>query len=348
MDQTRGSDTGSTTQGDGPPGLDLVRLRRHLSAVLDVGPTGPLTASVIAGGRSNVTYRVSDGRTTWVVRRPPLGGVLATAHDVAREARVMSALADSAVPVPPVLHLCEDSGVIGAPFVVMDYVDGVVLRTGADMAPYAADELRGASELLVTTLLALHDVDPDAVGLSRFGRPEGYLERNLRRWSTQWESSRTRDLPVLDRIAETLGSDIPTTQRTSIVHGDYRLDNVMFARDLGEVAAVVDWELSTIGDPLADLGLMLTYVEVSDEVLGATKVEGPLDARATLSAYAAGTDLDLSRITWYVAFGVFKLAVILEGVHARYLAGATVGEGFATMGAHVPVLAERAAALLEV
>ena len=348
MDQTRGSDTGSTTQGDGPPGLDLVRLRRHLSAVLDVVPTGPLTASVIAGGRSNVTYRVSDGRTTWVVRRPPLGGVLATAHDVAREARVMSALADSAVPVPPVLHLCEDSGVIGAPFVVMDYVDGVVLRTAADMAPYTADELRGASELLVQTLLALHDVDPDAVGLSRFGRPEGYLERNLRRWSTQWESSRTRDLPVLDRIAETLGSDIPTTQRTSIVHGDYRLDNVMFARDLGEVAAVVDWELSTIGDPLADLGLMLTYVEVSDEVLGATKVEGPLDARATLSAYAAGTDLDLSRITWYVAFGVFKLAVILEGVHARYLAGATVGEGFATMGAHVPVLAERAAALLEV
>ncbi|MGB9372609.1 MAG: phosphotransferase family protein [Jiangellales bacterium] len=338
----------SPTPDVGPPGLDLVRLRRHLSAVLDVGPVGPLTATVIAGGRSNVTYRVTDARTTWVVRRPPLGGVLATAHDVAREARVMSALADSAVPVPPVLHLCEDSGVIGAPFVVMDYVDGVVLRTGADMAPYTADDLRGASQMLVTTLLALHDVDPDAVGLSSFGRPEGYLERNLRRWSTQWESSRTRDLPVLDRIAATLGSDVPTTQRTTIVHGDYRLDNVMFARDLSDVAAVVDWELSTLGDPLADLGLMLTYVEVSDEVLGSTRVDGLLDARATLTAYAEGTDLDLSRITWYVAFGVFKLAVILEGVHARYLAGATVGEGFATMGAHVPVLAERAAALLEV
>jgi aminoglycoside phosphotransferase (APT) family kinase protein len=325
-----------------------VRLRRHLSAVLDDAPTGALTASVIAGGRSNVTYRVTDGRTTWVVRRPPLGGVLATAHDVAREARVMSALADSAVPVPPVLHLCEDSGVIGAPFVVMGYVDGVVLRTADDMAGHTPADLENASGLLVQTLLALHEVNPDEVGLSRFGRPDGYLERNLRRWSTQWKSSRTRDLPVVDRIAERLGADIPATQRTTIVHGDYRLDNVMFAHDLGEVAAVVDWELSTLGDPLADLGLMLTYVEVADQVLGTTRAEGLLDAHATLAAYAAGTELDLSRITWYVAFGVFKLAVILEGVHARYLAGATVGEGFATMGSYVPLLAERAATLLEV
>lgn len=333
---------------DGPPGIDLVRIRRHLAAVLDHGPVGPLSAGVIAGGRSNVTYRVTDGTTVWVVRRPPLGGVLATAHDVAREARVMHALADTSVPVPPVLHLCEDSGVIGAPFVVMDYVDGVVLRTPEQMAVYTSDELRRASELLVDTLLDLHAVNPDAVGLSRFGRPQGFLERNLRRWSTQWERSRTRDLPIVDGIAERLAAGVPQTQRVSIVHGDYRLDNVMFSSDLTEVAAVVDWELSTIGDPLADVGLLLTYTEVAGKVLGTGTPEGLLDAEQTLRRYAGGTDLDLAAIAWYTAFGVFKLAVILEGVHARYLAGATVGEGFATMGSYVPVLAERAAALLEV
>ncbi len=337
-----------TSTADSPPGIDLVRVRRHLAAVLDSPPGGPLSASVIAGGRSNVTYRVSDGSTTWVIRRPPLGGVLATAHDVAREARVMSALTDTDVPVPTVLHLCEDSGVIGAPFVVMDYVDGVVLRTNEQMAGYRPEQLRHASTLLVQTLLALHDVDPDAVGLSRFGKPEGFLERNLRRWASQWRDSRTRDLPVVDRIVDTLSADVPHPQRVSVVHGDYRLDNVMFAPDLSQVAAVVDWELSTIGDPLADVGLLLTYVEVADQVLGTSAAEGLLDAPGTLAAYADGSDLDLSRIDWYTAFGVFKLAVILEGVHARYLAGATVGEGFETMGAYVPMLADRAAALLEV
>lgn len=333
---------------EGPPGIDLVRIRRHLAAVLDDGPVAPLTASVIAGGRSNVTYKVTDGTTVWVVRRPPLGGVLATAHDVAREARVMHALADTDVPVPPVLHLCEDSDVIGAPFVVMAYVDGVVLRSEREMSPYEPVDLQRASEMLVDTLLDLHAVDPDGVGLSRFGRPEGFLERNLKRWSTQWERSRTRDLPVVDRIATRLAADVPVSQRVSVVHGDYRLDNVMFAPDLTAIAAVVDWELSTIGDPLADLGLLLTYTEVAGKVLGTGSPAGLLDANATLRRYAASTSLDLGSIAWYTAFGVFKLAVILEGVHARYLAGATVGEGFETMGSYVPVLAERAATLLEV
>ena len=334
--------------GAGPPGIDLVRIRRHLSAVLDHGPVGPLAASVIAGGRSNVTYKVTDGHATWVVRRPPLGGVLATAHDVGREARVMHALANSAVPVPPVLHLCEDSDVIGAPFVVMSYVDGVVLRTAADMAEYGEAQLRSASQLLVDTLLELHQVEPESVGLGGFGRPAGFLERNLRRWSTQWEKSRTRDLPVVDRIAAALAADVPSSQRVGIVHGDYRLDNVMFQRDLGRVAAVVDWELSTLGDPLADLGLLLTYTEVSGQVLGLGSAQGLLDAGQTLARYAESTQLDLTSIDWYTAFGVFKLAVILEGVHARYLAGATVGEGFESMGEFVPVLAERAADLLKI
>jgi aminoglycoside phosphotransferase (APT) family kinase protein len=337
-----------TSSTDSPPGLDLVRLRRHLAAVLDQPPTGPLTASVIAGGRSNVTYRVTDGRGVWVVRRPPLGGVLATAHDVGREARVMGALAGTGVPVPPVLHLCESSDVIGAPFVVMAYVDGVVLRGPAEMAPYGADDLARAGDLLVDTLLALHAVDPEAVGLGRFGKPEGFLLRNVRRWATQWESSRTRDLPVVDEIAARLESRVPPTQRVTVVHGDYRLDNVMFDADLQRVAAVVDWELSTLGDPLADVGLLLTYTEVAAKVLGTGTAAGLPTPPQVLARYAAGTDLDLSSIDWYTAFGVFKLAVILEGVHARYQAGATVGEGFESMGAYVPVLAARAAELLEV
>jgi aminoglycoside phosphotransferase (APT) family kinase protein len=336
------------TDAGGPPGLDLVRLRRHLAAVLDHPPRAALQASVIAGGRSNVTYRVSDGRSVWVVRRPPLGGVLATAHDVGREARVMSALAGTAVPVPPVLHLCEDSGVIGAPFVVMRFVDGVVLRGPEQMADYGPDDLARAGDLLVDTLLALHAVDPDEVGLSRFGKPEGFLLRNVRRWATQWESSRTRDLPVVDEIARRLEGDVPRTQRVAVVHGDYRLDNVMFAPDLSSVAAVVDWELSTLGDPLADVGLLLTYTEVASAVLGLGTAQGLPAAPDVLARYAAGSDLDLAAIAWYTAFGVFKLAVILEGVHARYRAGATVGEGFETMGGFVPVLAARAAELLEV
>lgn len=330
------------------PGLDLGRLRRYFAAVLDTPPVGPLRASVIAGGRSNVTYRVTDGATTWVVRRPPLGGVLATAHDVAREARVMAALADTPVPVPPVLHLCEDSDIVGAPFVVMDYVDGVVLRGPSEMTAYGPDDLHRAGRMLVATLLDLHAVDPDEVGLSTFGKPAGFLQRNVRRWAGQWEASRTRDLPVVDRIAQVLAADVPDTQRVGVVHGDYRLDNVMYAPDLSAIAAVVDWELSTLGDPLADVGLLLTYTEVAAAVLGTGTAEGLMNAPEVLAAYAAGTDLDLSRIDWYTAFGVFKLAVILEGVHARYVAGATVGEGFETMGAYVPVLADRAAALLEV
>jgi len=339
---------GRAAAAQGPPGLDLVRLRRHLSAVLDTPVRGPLEATVIAGGRSNVTYKVTDGHSRWVVRRPPLGGVLATAHDVGREARVMGALAGTAVPVPPVLHLCEDSDVIGAPFVVMSFVDGVVLRGPAELAGYEPADLARAGELLVDTLLELHAVDPVAVGLARFGRPEGFLLRNVGRWATQWESSRTRDLPVVDEIARRLERDVPATQRVCVVHGDYRLDNVMFAADLHRVAAVVDWELSTLGDPLADLGLLLTYTEVAAAVLGTGRAEGLPTAPEVLARYAAGTDLDLSSIDWYTAFGVFKLAVILEGVHARYSAGATVGEGFESMGAYVPVLADRAARLLDV
>ncbi len=334
------------TPSTSPPGLELVRLRRYLAAVLPEPPLAALEAHVIPGGRSNVTYRVTDRRRTWVVRRPPLGGVLPTAHDVAREARVMAALADTDVPVPPVLHLCEDSSVVGAPFVVMDYVEGVVLREEADFRGRPPEVLRRVAELLVDTLLALHRVDPGAVGLSRFGRPGGFLARNVERWTRQWADSKTRELPVVDHVAAALAERVPQPQVVSIVHGDYRLDNVMFAEDLTAVAAVVDWELSTLGDPLADVGLMLTYTDVADRVLGTARPDGLLDPEEQLARYAATSSLDLTDIAWYRAFGVFKLAVIIEGVHARFLAGATVGEGFERFGRFVPELAEQAAELL--
>lgn len=328
-----------------PPGLDLTRLQRYLSVALSDPLSGRLSAEVIPGGRSNVTYDLTDGSRRLVLRRPPLGGVLPTAHDVAREARVMSALGPTAVPVPKVLLLCEDSSVIGAPFVLMERVDGVVLRDAQQIRGYDADRLVAASEQLVDVLLRLHALDPYEIGLSDYGRPEGFLERNVRRWQKQWEASRTRDLPTLDDVIERLIDAVPTPQRVGVVHGDYRLDNVMFSPDLAEVRAVLDWELSTLGDPLVDVGLLHTYAEVSEAILG-VGAPGLLGSDDLVSRYAAGSDLDLSPISWYIAFGVVKLAVILEGVHARYLAGATVGEGFEHFGAHVPALAERAAARL--
>jgi aminoglycoside phosphotransferase (APT) family kinase protein len=274
--------------------------------------------------------------------------VLATAHDVLREARVMAALAGTGVPVPTVLATCADQTVIGAPFVVMGWVDGVVLR-GADRAgrPGRVDDL------LVDTLLALHRVDPGAVGLADFGRPEGFLARQVRRWTAQWLASNPRDNADITEVAARLAADVPPAQAVAVVHGDYRLDNVMWRPDLAAVAAVVDWELSTLGDPLADVGLLLTYAEVQDTVLsgeplwpGAAITAGDDPGAPLLARYATGSPLDLTRIAWYRAFGCFKLAVILEGVHARFTAGVTVGEGYERMGGFVAPVARRAAELL--
>jgi aminoglycoside phosphotransferase (APT) family kinase protein len=330
----------SQTYGPSVPGLDLTRLRRYLAATEQVS-LGPLQAFVIPGGRSNVTYDVTDGHRHLVVRRPPLGGVLPTAHDVAREARIMSALAQSAVPVPTVLHLCEDSSVIGAPFVVMEKVQGIVLRDQRDLQQHSPEALTEACHRLVDVLADLHAVTPGPA-LAGYGRPEGFLTRNVKRWQRQWVQSRTRELPTLDEVIERLLADPPQSQRATIVHGDYRLDNVMFAPGLEEVRAVLDWELSTLGDPLVDVGLLHTYADVSAAVMG-MDAPGLLSGDEFVARYGERSTLDLARIDWYVAFGVVKLAVILEGVHARYLAGATVGEGFEHFGAHVPDLAQRAA-----
>jgi aminoglycoside phosphotransferase (APT) family kinase protein len=329
-----------------PPGLDLARAAPYLAEAWDGTPAGDFTAEVIGGGRSNLTYVVTDGRTRLVLRRPPLGLVLPSAHDMAREYRVIAALSAIGFPVPRPRLLCTDPDVIGAPFYLMSYVDGVVLRGGPDQPPVTEAGARACGERLVDLLLDLHRVDHRAVGLEGFGQPDGYLERQVRRWRKQWERSRTRELPLLDEVTGALLGNLPVSARAGIVHGDYRLDNVLFAPDLQRVNAVLDWEMATVGDPLADVGLLVVYTDLGARGLIAPLPRGFPTGRDLAERYATASGVPLDRLDWYVALGDYKLAVISEGIHARYLQGKTVGTGFEAFGAHVPVLVERAAATL--
>ncbi|MCW2640934.1 MAG: phosphotransferase family protein [Dactylosporangium sp.] len=333
----------SGSADNSPPGLDLERVGPYLAQATDGALTGPLTATVISGGRSNLTYLVSDETRRAVVRRPPLGHVLPSAHDMAREFRVISALSVTGFPVPEPLLLCPDAEVIGAPFYVMEYVDGVVLRGAETVAP---DRARACGETLVDLLVSLHGVDHQAVGLGDFGRPEGYLERQVGRWHQQWERSKTRELPLLEEVTARLAKEIPDSPSAGIVHGDYRLDNVMFSSDLSTILAVMDWEMATIGDPLADVGLLVVYTDLAQLKLTPPVPDGFPSGAELAARYAAATGIDVARLNWYVAFGNYKLAVISEGIHARYLQGKTVGAGFETFGRAVPTLIERAAATL--
>jgi aminoglycoside phosphotransferase (APT) family kinase protein len=301
-------------------------------AVPDVVP--PLRFSLIAGGRSNLTYRVTDatGRRL-ALRRPPLGHVLATAHDVAREHRILAALGPTDVPVPAVLGLCEDPAVNGAPFLVMEYVDGLVLRDATAVAQLPEPARRVASQSLAETLAALHLVDVDAVGLGDFARRDGYVERQLRRWIGQFRGSTVpgAELPaVVEEVHDALAAAVPPQRSTAIVHGDYRLDNAMVAPD-GRVRAVLDWEICTLGDPLADLGLLMVYwTEPGDEaaLAGVTPTAMPgFATRAELiDWYRAATGRSVDDLPYFVAFGYWKLACILQGVVARYVAGAAAGD----------------------
>jgi aminoglycoside phosphotransferase (APT) family kinase protein len=292
------------------------------------GVRPPLAFTPIAGGQSNLTYRVTDqagGR--WVLRRPPLAGVLPTAHDMAREHAIISALRDTEVPVPRAYGLCADESVNGAPFYVMEHVDGVVPRDEATVAATFGLAARAtAGSALVEVLVALHAVDPEAVGLGGLGRGHGYVERQLARWWRQWERSKTRELPLIGEVHRRLAAKVPAQDRVSIVHGDYRLDNLVLS-PAGEVRAVLDWELCTLGDPMADLGLLLVYwSEAGDETLplgtAPTRLPG-FPSRAELTAaYARQAGRSTDQLGFFVALGYWKLAVILEGVHARFAAGA--------------------------
>jgi aminoglycoside phosphotransferase (APT) family kinase protein len=342
----------------GVPGIgDRARLARWLG---DQGVSDGRRPDIelIAGGRSNLTYRLVLDGTQLVLRRPPLGHVLPTAHDMSREFRVLTALNGTEVPVPAPVALCSDTDVIGAPFYVMEHVAGVVLRTSQDGEQLTRDQGRQLSELMAGTLAAIHGVDVAAAGLNGFGRPEGYLARQLARWQRQWDLSVTREVPGYDRLVERLTAGLPADGEHTLVHGDFRLDNMLVT--LGAqpaVAAVVDWEMSTLGDPLADLGLTLMYWADPEDPAwttldfntGAevTSLPGFFSRAGLARRYGELTGRDLSGIGYYMAFGCFKLAVVLEGINARFLQGQTVGEGFEREGPAVPVLIDRAHRMLD-
>jgi aminoglycoside phosphotransferase (APT) family kinase protein len=316
---------------DAPTGIDLESFSRWASDALP-GTTPPFTATVIAGGQSNITARVRDasGREL-VVRRPPLHGVLPTAHDMGREHRIIAALGPTPVPVPEAIAFCDDAAVIGAPFYVMSYVEGIVLHDDEIAnAELDLDARAHSGESLVDALVALHAVDVDEVGLGDLARRDGLVARQLKRWHAQFEASKTREVPAVDRAHELLAARIPQQTESTVVHGDFRLGNCI-VDTAGEVRAVLDWEICTLGDPRADVGYVLaTWAEPGDPIRtddhNPTLAPGFTTRDALLARYADRSGRDVSAIPYFVAFSFWRLACILEGVLARHVSGAR-GEG---------------------
>ncbi len=317
------------------------------------GADAALSFELISGGRSNLTYLVRGGGREWVLRRPPLGHVLPTAHDMAREFRVLSGIAMTDVPAPRPIALCEDASVNDYPFYVMTYTPGVVLQ---DSVPpgfaEAPEDRRRISEALVRTLVDLHAVDYATVGLGDFGRPEGYLERQVRRWSQQWEGNRTSEVPEIDELIRRLGRALPKSPAPTIVHGDYRLGNMALdPGDPGHIVAIFDWEMATLGDPLADLGYTLIYWTEPGEGTGPGATGGMLPITAQpgflrradlVRDYAKRSGRDIEAIDFYQVLALYKLAVISEGIYKRFRLGQTLGKGFEGMARSAPGLASRA------
>jgi aminoglycoside phosphotransferase (APT) family kinase protein len=338
---------------DDLPGLPAAPVGRWLDDTLPgLFGGGPWRAELIAGGLSNITYRLWLPGGTVILRRPPLANVLPRAHDMGREYRVLRALSGTAVPVPEPLALCSDPDVLGATFYVMRDVPGAVLRTGSDTEPLSPAVRGELAASLIAVLADLHDVPPDAVGLGDYGRHSGYCVRQIKTWGAQWERSRTRDLPDMDKLLARLAELAPEDSACTIVHGDFRLDNTVVSLPPDEpprVVAVLDWELSTLGDPIADLATTLSYWHDPGDVergeipvsAGLTDHPGFPTAESLAAAYAARTGRDLGNLSFYLGLAWMKLAVICEGVHARYLGGQTLGEGYAKVGPAVPLLAAR-------
>ncbi|HEX5090811.1 MAG TPA: phosphotransferase family protein [Nocardioides sp.] len=329
---------------DDVPGLDLGRFRAWYDAQRPGEIDGELRAELVAGGKSNLTYQVTDGTRWWIVRRPPLGHVQATAHDMGREYTAMSALAGTDVPVPRTYAHCDDPDVLGAPFYVMEKVEGRAYRRARELDELGAERASKIAGRLVEVLARLHAVDPAAVGLHEFGRPDGFLARQVRRWGKQLEGSRTREHPDADelhrRLTEKVAEVAGDPSVVGVVHGDYRLDNCLVGGDGrggDEINAVVDWEMATLGDTRTDLALMLVY-----ETLGATaggdlvsdvaRAQGWPTNEQQLAAYTSASGREPGNMGFHLALAYFKLAVILEGIHYRYLQGQTVGEGFDRIG----------------
>lgn len=315
--------SGNTNTGGAPEGIDLEPVTAWLAGQIE-GLTPPLDFTLIAGGHSNLTYRFVDRRgEAFVLRRPPLGHVLESAHDMGREHRIVSALWGSDVPVAPTYGYCEDTSVNGAPFYVMGYVDGAVLHDAHVAATMEAAERHALGLDVIRVLAALHNLDPDAVGLGELGRKEAYLERQLKRWNKQWEASKTHEIPEMEEVSRRLAERMPAQVGAGIVHGDYRLGNMIVGG--GRILAVLDWELCTLGDPLADVGYLLnSWVEPGESDTAASPTSaGDFPTRAELcERYEAATGRSLAGIAYYRAFSHWRLAAIGQGVYKRYLVGA--------------------------
>jgi len=340
-----------------PEGIRVDAVSRYFADHVPGGDVG-LEFELLAGGRSNVTYLVRGGGRTWVLRRPPLGHVLPTAHDMAREYRVLAALADTSVPVPRPFALCQDPAISDASFYVMEYRPGVVLeRDLPEGFADAEDERRRISLALVDALVALHGVDIEEVGLTDFGRPSGYLERQVRRWTQQWERSKTDELREVEELLARLARSLPASGSPTVVHGDFRLGNMALdPDDPGRVVAIFDWEMATLGDPLADLGYTLAYwAEPTDaegpDGVGAlprvTRHPGFLSRAQLVEEYARRSGRDATAVDFYRVLALTKLAVIAEGIWARYLKGKTLGDGFRGMTRQAGHIAARALAIAD-
>jgi aminoglycoside phosphotransferase (APT) family kinase protein len=336
---------------------DLVRLDLLGPALADATGDGrwrSLDAALIAGGKSNLTFELTSAAGELILRRPPSGELLPSAHDMGREARIQLALEGTSVPVPKIVLTEPGRDLLGVPFYVMEKVPGHVIRDELpDGYAQTPAEKLAMTDALVDVLADLHAVDADAIGLGDYGRPHGYLERQLRRWNGQWEKSKTHEVPAVDELGARLASLRPESQRASIVHGDYRLDNCLMAlADPARVAAVLDWELSTLGDPLTDLGLLLFYWREPGEDKPAltpavTRSPGFPGRAHLVERYARRTGARLDDMAFYEAFAYFKFAVIAQGIAARVAAGSMAGQDFGNLDEEVTKIAEGGLARLK-
>ncbi len=330
-------------------------VREPLASFLDehgLG-TGDIEAERIGEGHSNVTYLITRGGERFVLRRPPRPPLPPSAHDVLREARLLAALEPTAVRTPALLAVCDDESVLGVPFYVMPYLEGNVVTNELPSPLDEPGERRRIAEELVDGLAEIHAADWQAAGLEGFGKPTGYLERQLRRFNGLWEHNKTREVPVVQEVGDWLAAHMPESPAATIVHGDYRLGNVMFASDApARLIAVFDWELATIGDPLADLGYMtITYAEADDltgsifDLSSVTRQDGFLKRDELVARYEERTGRSMSDLRWYQALALWKSAVFMEGNYKAWVAGNTDDEFLAIFDEGVPQLAEAARAI---
>lgn len=315
------------------PGMDTPALKKFLSES-GVEVSGELRVELISGGRSNLTFKAYDDTSAWVVRRPPTSGLTPSAHDMAREWAVTNALQSTEVPVAKTVAFDAEGVVLGAPTTIVEFDPGRVIRTRADLDDLSDADIAANTAELIRVLALLHSVDFEAVGLGSFGKPDGFVGRQVRTWARQWESVKTRDLADVDRLRDKLQAAIPSRSASSIVHGDYRVDNVILTEgDTNSIAAVVDWEMSTLGDPLTDVALMCVYRQpIFDDVLGVSAAwtsDRYPSADELAQLYSRASGVELTDWSFYIALANFKLGVIGEGITHRALAGSDTGSGAA-------------------